>query len=85
MFQSLTYVSSGCVHNNNTSFHHFLSRDATHKVTFEGTFMRNQIELWHNLKSYDKINIRYLYFPGAHHYRILPNVEDIAVTSKSGI
>ena len=89
MFQSLTYVSSGRVHNNNTSFHHFLSRAATHKVTFEGTFMRNQlwekIELWYNLKSYDKINIRYLYFPGAHHDRILPNAEDIAVTSKSGI
>ena len=51
---SLTYVCPGCVHNNNTSFHHFLSRAATHKVTFEDTFIRDQFELWHNLKSYNK-------------------------------
>ena len=57
---SLTYVCPGCVHNNNTSFHHFLSRAATHKVTFEDTFIRDQFELWHNLKSYNKIDIRYI-------------------------
>ena len=82
---SLTYVCPGCVHNNNTSFHHFLSRAATHKVTFEDTFIRDQFELWHNLKSYNKIDIRYLSFPRAHHYCILPRAEDIVVTSKSGI
>ena len=51
---SLTYVCPGCVHNNNTSFHHFLSRAATHRVTFEDTFIRDHFELWHNLKSYNK-------------------------------
>ena len=29
--------------------------------------------------------IRYISFPWAHHYRILPRAEDIVVTSKSGI
>ena len=83
---SLTYVCPGCVHNSNTLFHHFLSRAAaTRKVTFEDTFIRDQFELWHILKSYNKIDIRYLFFPRAHHYRILPRVEDIVVTSKSGI
>ena len=57
---SLTYVCPGCVHNNSTSFHHFLWRAATHKVTFEDTFIRDQFELWHNLKSYNKIDIRYI-------------------------
>ena len=82
---SLTYVCPGCVHNNNTSFHHFLSRAATHKVLFEDNFIKDQFELWHNLKSYNKIDIRYLSFPQAHHYCILPRAEDILVTSKSGI
>ena len=36
-------------------------------------------------KSYNEIDIRYLSFPRAHHYRILPRAEDIVVTSKSGI
>ena len=82
---SLIYVSPGCVHNNNTSFHHFSSRAATHKVTFEDSFIRDQFELLNNLKSYNKIDIRYLSFPRAHHYRILPRAEDIVVKSKSGI
>ena len=82
---SLTYVCPGCVHNNNTSFHHFLSRAATHRVTFGDTFIRDQFELWHNLKSYNKIDIKYLSFPRPHHYPILPRAEDIVVTSESGI
>ena len=82
---NLTYVCPGCVHNNNTLFHHFLSCVATHTVTFEDTFIRDQFKLWHILKSYKKIDIRYLSFPRAHHYRILPRAEDIVVTSKSGI
>ena len=44
--------------------------------------MRDQFELWYNLKSYNKIDISYLSFPGAHHYRILSRAEDIAVTLK---
>ena len=73
------------MNNNNTSFHNFLSRAATHKVTFDDTFMRDQFLLWHNFKSYNKTDIRYLSFPRAHHYRILPRPEDIVVTSKIGI
>ena len=82
---SSTYVCPGCVHNNLTSFHHFLSRAATHKVTFEDTFIKDQFKLWYTLKSYNKIDTRYLSFPRAHHYRMLPRAEDILVTSKSGI
>ena len=63
----------------------FFLRAATHKVTFEDTFIRDQFELWHNLKSYNKIDIRYLSFPRAHHYRILPRAEDVVITCKSGI
>ena len=82
---NLTYICPDCVHNNNTSFHHFLSRAATHKFTFEDTFIRDQFELWYNLKSYSKNDIRDLSFPRARHYRVLTRAEDIVVTSKSGI
>ena len=84
-FPNQTYVCPNCIHNNNSSFHHFVSRAAY--CMFDGSqdFMKDQYIKRSAFSSYSKIEIRYLIFPRPSTYNILPTLEQMLVKSKNGI
>ena len=84
-FPSQTYVCPNCIHNNISSFHHFVSRAAYCMFDISQDFIKEQYKKWSALSSYNKIDIRYLTFPRPSTYCILPKQEQMLVKSKNGI
>ena len=84
-FPNQTYVCPSCIHNNNSSFHHFVSRAAYCMFDVSQNFIKKQYKKWSALSSYNKIDIIYLTFPCPSTYCISPTQEQMLVKSKNGI
>ena len=79
------HVFPNCIRNNNSSFHHFVSRAVY--CMFDGSqdFTKDQYIKWSAFSSNKKIDITYLTFPHRSTYCILPTLEQLLVKLQNGI